>query len=200
MTITYALDDAEFQQTVKFHGCYCLDIAMGFRVAKALMREMGDELRDMKQVVAQVSTATCAIDAIQFVAGCTFGKRNLYFTGTGKPVYILQNTQTENAVRAYVHYWETFDHNSLRAAKKSAKNSEETESAKQSLKALLDEKMLEILQAPEQALFRLETIKLAAPVKTGKFESAPCDCCGEHAKVELLASQGEKQICKDCLS
>src|SRR3569833_2000751 len=94
----------EFQSVVAFHGCYCLDIAVGYRVTKALMREMGDDMRNLKQVVAYTGAPTCAVDAIQQLAGCTQGKRNLHYTNTGKSTFVLHITVTGMAVRAFCHY------------------------------------------------------------------------------------------------
>src|SRR3569832_2323438 len=111
----------EFQSVVAFHGCYCLDIAVGYRVTKALMREMGDDMRNLKQVVAYTGAPTCAVDAIQQLAGCTLGKRNLHYTNTGKSTFVLHNTVTGKAVRAYCHYWDHYDHVALPAPPKSSK-------------------------------------------------------------------------------
>src|SRR3569832_2492940 len=96
----------EFQSVVAFHGCYCLDIAVGYRVTKALMREMGDDMRNLKQVVAYTGAPTCAVDEIQQLAGCTLGKRYLHYSNTSKSTFVLLNTVTGKAVRAYCHYWD----------------------------------------------------------------------------------------------
>src|SRR3569623_2141466 len=90
--VTVALRQSdEFAALVGFHGCYCLDIALGYRVAAALLREMGDEMSNLKHVVAYVGAPTCAIAAIQHVAGCTMGKRNLHYTVSGNSTFVLHN-------------------------------------------------------------------------------------------------------------
>src|SRR3569832_249402 len=118
----------EFQSVVAFHGCYCLDIAVGYRVTKALMREMGDDMRNLKQVVAYTGAPTCAVDAIQQLAGCTLGKRNLHYTNTGKSTFVLHNTVTGKAVRAYCHYWDHYDHDALRRCRQAASGPDATPS------------------------------------------------------------------------
>src|SRR3569832_1447911 len=89
----------EFQSVVAFHGCYCLDIAVGYRVTKALMREMGDDMRNLKQVVAYTGAPTCAVDAIQQLAGCTLGKRNLFLSISGMSSLVLELCVCGLAVR-----------------------------------------------------------------------------------------------------
>src|SRR3569833_4784221 len=118
----------EFQSVVAFHGCYCLDIAVGYRVTKALMREMGDDMRNLKQVVAYTGAPTCAVDAIQQLAGCTLGKRNLHNTTTGKSTSELHNTVTGKAARAYCHYWDHYDHDALRRCRQAASGPDATPS------------------------------------------------------------------------
>lgn len=191
--------DAEFKGVVDFHRHLCLDIAIGYRAAKALMREMGDQMRNMKEMIALVGNETCALDAIQEVTGCTFGKRNLYLTNIGKPVYILQNTKTGKAVRAYCVYWDTFDHQELRKMRKEATAPNATPAQKAAFQKLNDDKIAEILAASESALFSIQHVTLPPPPKSGKYDAAPCDQCGEHTDVALLTEEEGKKLCKECL-
>jgi len=191
--------ETAFQEVVDFHRHLCLDIAIGYRAAKALVREMGDELKNMKEVVALVGNETCALDAIQEVTGCTFGKRNLYLTRVGKPVYILQNTKSGNAVRAYCTYWESFDHSALRALRKALKQPDASAEMKAALKQLTEEKIEAILSAPESDLFSITHLQLPAPPKSGKYEAAACSACGEHTNVALLSREEDQRLCLECL-
>lgn len=188
-----------FQDAVDFHRHLCLDIAVGYRAAKILVREMGDELKNMKEVVALVGNETCAVDGIQEVTGCTFGKRNLILTHIGKPVYILQNTKTGNSVRAYCHYWDTFDHTEFRALRKAVKHPDATESDKKKLEKMTKETIDEILAAPESALFKVTRVVLPAPKIAGKYPAAPCAGCGEHVNEALLTETAGQKLCKECL-
>ena len=187
-------DQRRFREVVKFHGCYCLDIAMGYRVASALMREMAGHMDNMKDVVGYVGAPACAVDAMQHLTGCTLGKRNLVLTGSGKHVFVLHNTSSGKAVRAYVHYWDNFDHSELRAAKQVVRDGGD----RAELEALVDSKIQEILQAPEQVLFQLSEVQLSQPPKSGKFQSAPCSRCGEYAKEDWMVEQGGERLCREC--
>lgn len=192
------LADQEFQDVVKFHGCYCLDIAMGYRVAKALVREMGEDMADMKAVFARAGTPTCSIDAIQKVTGCTFGKRNLLMMEAGKSVFIMQNTKTGRAVRAYCHYWDGFDHTELRAIRKEANAPGATQEAKAALQTALDDHIAAILSAPEESLFHIERVTLDAPPKSSKYAAEPCGACGEYTNVALLSEGNGRRVCPEC--
>src|SRR3569833_2239122 len=157
--VTVALRQSdEFAALVGFHGCYCLDIALGYRVAAALLREMGDEVRNLKHVVAYVGAPTCAIDAIQHVAGCTLGKRNLHYPGSGKSTIVMHNTVSGAAVRAYCHYWDNYDNESLRRCRTLASYASATAEHSLALHDMLDYEVEMILSLPEQSLFRLTRV------------------------------------------
>ena len=198
-TANTAVNQAEFKEVVDFHGCYCLDIAMGYRVAKALVREMGDEMKNMKQVFAYVSAPTCAMDAIQKITGCTLGKRNLILDETGKSAFTLQNAASGKAVRAYVHYWDDHDHTALRQKRKDASAPAATPEQRATLQSLLDAMVNEILAAPEAELFSMKDVKLPVPPKSSKFVSIPCSVCAEHAKEELMTEKQGAMVCKECV-
>ena len=188
-----------FDDVVDFHRHLCLDIAMGYRIGKALVREMGKELRNMKDVFAVVENETCAVDAIQEFTGCTLGKRNLILAGTGKPVYILHNAKSGQAVRVYCKYWETFDQDgSFGKRRKQASSPEATPEEQQVFQRELNSKIKEILRASEDILFTIQRVTLPAPPKVGKYKAEPCGQCGEHTNVERLAMVGGKKLCRAC--
>lgn len=191
--------EKSFEDVVDFHRHLCLDIAMGYRIGKTLTREMGKELRTMKDVVAIVENETCAVDAIQEFTGCTMGKRNLILAGTGKPVYILQNTKSGNAVRVYCKYWETFDlDGAFGKRRKHASSPDATAEEQQLWQRELNTKIKEILRAPEDVLFTIQKVTLPAPPKSGKYKAAPCEGCSEHTNVERLAEVGGRKLCPAC--
>ncbi len=191
--------EKSFDDVVDFHRHLCLDIAMGYRVGKALVREMGKELRNMKDVFAIVENETCAVDAIQEFTGCTLGKRNLILSGTGKPVYILQNAKSGAAVRIYCKYWETFDADgSFGKRRKHASSPDATTEEQQLFQRELNTKIKEILRAPDETLFTIQRMSIPPPPKSGKYKAEPCAGCREHTNVERLTVVDGKKLCRAC--
>jgi formylmethanofuran dehydrogenase subunit E len=188
----------EFDEVVGFHKHLCLDIAVGYRAAKAAMREMGDQVKDMKSLVAMVGNETCAIDAVQEVTGCTFGKRNLYLTHIGKPVYTLLNTKSGKGVRVYANYWEKFDHKGFGKKRKEATAPTATADQRAAYEKELKETIDWILSAPEPELISIRQVTLPPPPKSGKYEAEPCAHCGEHANTALLVEKNGQKLCKEC--
>ena len=93
-----------FDNAVKFHGHACPGLAIGYRVANLALQELGVRASD-EELVAIVENDSCAIDAIQLVCGCTFGKGNLIFKDFGKQVYTFIRRPNTEAIRIAVK-WE----------------------------------------------------------------------------------------------
>jgi formylmethanofuran dehydrogenase subunit E len=180
----------DFADALAFHGHLCLDIAVGYRVARAALAAMAPLVDDPKALVATVGNDTCAVDAIQALTGCTFGKRNLVPRLTGKPVYVWQHARTGAGVRIYVHFWERFDTDAdygdfrarMRAFRDGRLAPEQAAAFEADHQALIDR----ILTMPEAELFTLKRITAPPPPKSGGFEALPCAACGEHVKVGML--------------
>ena len=95
----------DFAEVVKFHGHACPGLAFGFRATRLALRELGILRAGDEELVAVVENNSCAVDAIQALAGCTFGKGNLIFKDYGKQVYTFINRNSDEAVRVAV-CWE----------------------------------------------------------------------------------------------
>src|SRR5512136_2011081 len=91
--------DDDLRDTIQFHGHLCPGLALGYRVAKAALRELDAERSGDEELVAVVENDSCAVDAIQFITGCTFGKGNLVFRDYGKHVYTFYNRRTGRGIR-----------------------------------------------------------------------------------------------------
>lgn len=187
----------DFEAVQAFHGCQCPDIALGYRVAQALIREFGLDPEATKNVVAELGQTSCAADAIQFMCGCTTGKRNLVYTDSGKASYSLREMSSGRAVRVYVNYWEKFDQEAFRQLKRRAKR---TASDQQAYSQRLDELVQYLLTAPESDLFSLRHDQLAPLEKSAGFETAACAKCGEFTRLDCLTQRGEQQLCCECLN
>jgi formylmethanofuran dehydrogenase subunit E len=96
--------DDDLREAIQFHGHLCPGLALGYRVAKAALRELGAERPGDEELVAVVENDSCAVDAIQFITGCTFGKGNFLFRDYGKHVYTFHNRRSGKGVRISEDY------------------------------------------------------------------------------------------------
>ena len=89
----------DFQKCVEFHGHVCPGLAIGYAAAKAGMRVLNVGPSEDEEIVAIVENDSCAVDAVQSLLGCTFGKGNLIFRDWGKQVFTFLDRKTLRAVR-----------------------------------------------------------------------------------------------------
>ncbi|HUT33982.1 MAG TPA: FmdE family protein [Planctomycetota bacterium] len=89
----------DLEQVVKFHGHYCGGILIGYRAAKVGLKRLPARRAEDEQLIAIVENDSCAVDAVQVLTGCTFGKGNLFFRDHGKHVYTFALRPSGRAVR-----------------------------------------------------------------------------------------------------
>lgn len=92
----------DFAEVVKFHGHVCPGLALGFRVAELAVAKLELSRSDDEEFVAIVENNSCAVDAIQMMTGCTFGKGNLIFRDYGKQVYTFIKRRGGDSLRIAV--------------------------------------------------------------------------------------------------
>ncbi len=194
--------DQEFENVVSFHGHLCIDIALGYRVAKAALRDLSCQRPKDEELVAVVETDACAVDAIQAVTGCTFGKGNLIHQPHGKAAYTFYDRRSNKALRIYCHFWKTFDEgegiNFMRQMNKVLSGEAGPDEAKkfQEYMGVLSQR---ILTAPEKELFSITLVNQEPPSSARIFQSKSCHGCGEWTMETRLSQKEGKAFCPACL-
>ncbi len=92
-----------FDEVVAFHGHACPGLALGYRVALYALRKLAGRASD-EELVAIVENNSCAVDAVQVMTGCTFGKGNLIFRDYGKQVYTFIDRTSGSGVRIAIDW------------------------------------------------------------------------------------------------
>ena len=92
-----------YEEIVRFHGHSCPGLAKGYRMALAALEALRSLRAVDEELVAVVENDACGVDALQCLAGCTFGKGNLRFRDYGKQVYTLYSRVTGAGVRVAYH-------------------------------------------------------------------------------------------------
>ncbi|MBN2085891.1 MAG: hypothetical protein JW748_11785 [Anaerolineales bacterium] len=162
-----------------FHGHLCPGLAIGIRVAEKALLEMGERPGD-EEVVAFVETNNCAVDAIQFITGCTFGKGNLIHLDYGKNAFRFLRRSDLKAIRIRVRP-ETWDppppEEGLRTQRMRSEQSAEAD--KEKATALRRRRMDWILSAPLADLIEVQPIEADLPPRAQIYSSVVCARCGE---------------------
>lgn len=80
-------DLANWEKVVEFHGHECPGLAIGVRAVEAAKAKMGISFSKDEEIVCVTENDACGVDAVQVLAGCSFGKGNLVYRGTGKQAF-----------------------------------------------------------------------------------------------------------------
>jgi len=187
--------DADLRDTVQFHGHLCPGLALGYRVAKAALRELQTDRPHDEELVAVVENDSCAVDAIQYITGCTFGKGNLVFRDYGKHVYTFFNRRTGQGVRISEDYRGFEDDGRFVELRKRQQAGEDMSRELQQLKM---EKAAAILSAAEQELMTIAPATALPPKEATIRTSLRCALCNEKFMESRSRKKGSKTVCIPC--
>ncbi len=187
--------DTDLRDAIQFHGHLCPGLALGYRVAKAALRELkADRPRD-EELVAIVENDSCAADAIQFITGCTFGKGNLIFHDYGKHVYSFFNRRSGEGIRISEDY-RGFEGDSRFPELK--KRQEAGEDVSREMQAYKMEKTAAILNAEEKEIFSIKPVTTPPPQEARIRGSMRCAFCGEKFMESRGRVKNGKIVCMTC--
>lgn len=188
----------DIAQVQHFHGHMCPGLAIGIRVAEQALLEMGERPGD-EEVVAIVETDNCAVDAIQFITGCTFGKGNLIHLDYGKNAFRFIRRKDGKAIRIRIKpdIWKPLRPDEDILMKKWLQGATD-ETEKQEVACLHQQRTEYILGAPLAELLDVLPIQPQVPARARIFNSVTCAGCDEktmETRVRLLEG---KSYCPEC--
>ena len=192
------LASADLSRAVAFHGHLCPGLAIGVRVARIALRELGGPAAD-EELVAIAECDNCSVDAVQALTGCTFGKGNLLFRDYGKTAYTFIRRADGRGLRIAsvprprpegdAEYAE------LRAKLEAGMATAEERAQLEELKR---KRVLYILQLPEEQLFRVQEVQLPVPAPAAIRRSLVCSECGEPVMETRARLLGGQPYCIPC--
>jgi len=185
-------------QIQSFHGHLCPGLAMGIQASQIALDKIGKHAAD-EEVVAIVETDMCAVDAIQFLTGCTFGKGNLIHRDFGKNAFTFVRRSDNKAIRVLTkpEAWgdPNDEHRQLFAKVRAGSATAEEKSRFQEMHVAKANRILET--APEQ-LFEVTEMTMQPPKKARIHTSIVCAECGEAAMETRSRKFGGRDLCIPC--
>lgn len=189
-----------FNEVTKFHGHICPGSAIGYKASQAGLFELKSNNSQDEELIAIVENDSCAVDAIQVITGCTFGKGNLIFRDHGKQVYTFINRTTMDAVR--VSLMDSFSVDTLAPKLGKLRSKVNTGTAneleKADLKEMINEVSNKILEIPYNQMFNIEHVKVDIPKKASIFTSVKCSKCGEMVSEHRSRVKNGQIVCIPC--
>lgn len=168
------MDNKLWEQAVKFHGHTCGGLALGVRAAMEARKRFGIERSGDEEVVCVTENDACGVDGIQYILGCTLGKGNLIYRGTGKMAFSFFNRSTGDSFRL------------MARDKKEGMHGQEH----------IDF----VLSAPLEEVFDVGAPHISLPEKARSLKTVRCDICKESAAENKMRLMDGKTVCLDCYS
>jgi formylmethanofuran dehydrogenase subunit E len=172
----------DLRRAADFHGHLCPGLAIGYRASRAAMERMGIARAYDEELVCVVENDSCSVDAVQFLAGCTFGKGNLVFRDHGKQVFTFASRQRPGrAVRV-----------SLKAGAIPPPG-EDVDPARRR-----EEALRRMVTAPLEELFHVDEVACELPQEARIHQSVLCDNCGEPTMETRIVDEDGRRLCIPC--
>lgn len=165
-----------YEDAVRFHGHSCPGLAIGYRMTVAALAALGVGRAEDEELVAVVENDACGVDAVQVVAGCSFGKGNLVFRDYGKHVYTFFSRRSGRGVRVVGH----------------------RRGMPEALRDDREGRIRWILTAPEKDVVSCSAAATDVPEAARVRDSAPCAACGELVMETKLQKVDGRRLCIPC--
>ena len=166
------MDRKLWDKAVKFHGHECPGLAIGFKACEAAIKKLGIKFSEDEEIVCVTENDACGVDAIQVILGCSFGKGNLLYRGTGKQAFSFFNRTNNESIRIVL---------------KPSNSKMERE-----------ERKIYLLQAPIEEIFEFKTPQFEIPKRAKKFKTIICELCGEGVAEHKIRLMDGQKVCLDC--
>lgn len=186
-----------FDDVVDFHGHSCPGLALGYRVSLRAIREFKGRSED-EELVAIVENNSCAVDAVQVMTGCTFGKGNLIFRDYGKQVYTFIQRPSGKGIRISIDWQKPIESAKEKAMwERYAKGGRSKEVIKfiHNRKA---EKIGHILEADEKELIKIIKVRQTLPEEARIYPGIRCEKCNEKVMEPRARVKSGKIVCIPC--
>ena len=186
-----------FEEVVEFHGHACPGLALGYRVSVFVLKELNERSSD-EELVAIVENNSCAVDAVQVVTGCTFGKGNLIFRDYGKQAYTFIKRPSGDGLRIAIDWTsheETEEEKLMWDRYSKGDRSEEVLKTVHNRKA---KKIGMILSARDEDLFKVVKGRMDMPEEAKIYPSLRCAACGEKVMEPRARVRDGKIVCIPC--
>lgn len=186
-----------FDDVVAFHGHSCPGLALGYRVSLKVLKEFAKRSSD-EELVAIVENNSCAVDAVQVMTGCTFGKGNLIFRDYGKQVYTFLRRPSGKSIRISIDWKKLPETKKEKFLWQKYMNGDRSEEITQFVHDRKAAKINHILDADDDELMIIGKGKEILPPAAAIYRSVRCSSCNEKTAEPMARISNGKILCIPC--
>lgn len=162
-----------YEKAVAFHGHECGGIALGVRACMEAIARLGIEFSEDEDLVCVTENDACGVDAVQAILGCTMGKGNLIYYGTGKMAFNFYNRNTGESFRLIA-----------KPKKPGGKKGRDY--------------INYVLDGPLEEIFTVTETRYPLPEQARGLQTVICEVCGEGAPETKMRLQDGMRVCLEC--
>jgi len=186
-----------YNYIVDFHGHSCPGLALGYRVSLRALKEFKGSAED-EELVAVVENNSCAVDAVQVMTGCTFGKGNLIFRDYGKQVYTFIKRPSGKGLRISVHWQKPAESDEEKAMWERYMKGDHSRKTLDFVHNRKAARIKHILEADENEMLKVTKGLQALPEEARIYPGIQCGECGEKVMEPRARVRGGKILCIPC--
>lgn len=186
-----------FEDVVVFHGHICPGLALGYRVSMFALKELGERAND-EELVAIVENNSCAVDAVQVITGCTFGKGNLIFKDYGKQVYTFIKRPSGDGIRISVEFKSPEETDEEKHMWDRYMRGDRSEDVLKTVHNRRSKKIDMIMSASDDELLKVTKGKMNLPEEAKIYPGLRCTSCGEKMMEPRARIKDGKIVCIPC--
>ncbi len=187
-----------YDDVVEFHGHSCPGLALGYRVSLRALREFKRRSAD-EELVAIVENNSCAVDAVQVMTGCSFGKGNLIFRDYGKQVYSFLIRPSGRGIRISIDWKRPPETEEEKAMWERYTKGDRSKKVVQFVHNRKAAKVRHILEMDERELMKVARLKEKLPPEAEIYRSLICDGCGEKVAEPKVRVKDGRLLCIPCM-
>ncbi len=186
-----------YDDAVNFHGHSCPGLALGYRVSLKALKEFKRRSED-EELVAVVENNSCAVDAVQVMTGCTFGKGNLIFKDYGKQVYTFISRLSGKSIRISIDWKRRDDKKEDKIMWNRYIKGDRSEKVIKYVHDRKAAKVRYILEADEKELLAVKRCREKLPPEAEIYTSIKCALCKERVMEPSARIKNGKIVCIPC--
>jgi len=197
--MTCGLTQEQIDKAVSFHGHWCPGLALGLRAAEWALANMGSAQDE--EIVTVTETDMCAVDAIQSLVGCTFGKGNLIYHDRGKIAFTFYRRSDGKSARLVSRAdiiggeKDALRRDLLRRVRAGETLTPEEKALHASMRKANCER---IMSLPLEEIYQIKPAEAPMPRRARLMESLTCEDCGEGVMESRIRKLGGKYYCISC--
>jgi formylmethanofuran dehydrogenase subunit E len=187
-----------YSEVARFHGHECPGMTVGLRAAELAVARLGRNSPD-NELMATAETISCAVDAIQLITGCTFGKRNLVHLDNGKNAYSFWRRSDGGGIRVTARPGsDAYRTEELWQLSEKVEDGSASADEQSRFAELQAARIQRILAAPVEDILIVEELQGEAPQRAKLAPTAECEGCGDQTSTEILHFHRGRMLCPPC--